>query len=135
MTATTAALQLNTRPEPLIWLGHGFVDDTLAGPLWAEAGRELYEAWMQFAADGGFVSFDQVHGHSSAVTFGDQTWRGPGRVRQRATVDWAARHVQVRIGGRSFTGVDPKHGLTGAMRWRPLVFDNAEVLVGTAAVN
>jgi hypothetical protein len=28
--------------------GDGFTTDTLAGPLWAEAGSELYEAWMQF---------------------------------------------------------------------------------------
>src|SRR5262245_59987501 len=46
MTATTAALLLNERPEPLIWLCHGFTTDTTYGPLWAEAGPELYEPWM-----------------------------------------------------------------------------------------
>ena len=135
MTATTAALLLNERPEPLIWLGDGFTTDTLAGPLWAEAGWELYEAWTRFYAEGGFVPFDQVHGHSSAVGFNDRMWRCPGRVRQRAAVDWQARHVSVRIGGRRFTGVDPKHGRTGAPQWRPLVFDNADVLVGVGRVN
>ena len=30
MTATTAALRLNERPEPLIWLGDGFTTDTVA---------------------------------------------------------------------------------------------------------
>jgi hypothetical protein len=62
MTATTAALQLNERPEPLIWLGDGFVTGTLAGPLWAEAGPELYEPWMAYYSDGGYVPFDQIHG-------------------------------------------------------------------------
>jgi hypothetical protein len=132
LTASTAALQLNERPEPLIFLGDGFVSDTLAGPLWAEAGPELYEPWMQFYAEGGFVPFGQIHGHSSLVRFEDQSWRSPGRVRQRATVDWQARHVSVRIGGRVFTGVDPKHGRGGAAQWRPLVLDHAEVLVGRA---
>jgi hypothetical protein len=73
-----------------------------------------------------------MHGHSSAVVFSDQTWRCPGRVRQRTTVDWQARHVTVRIGGRTFTGVDPKHGHSGAVQWSPFVFANAEVLVGPA---
>jgi hypothetical protein len=130
MTATTAALQLNERPEPLIWLGDGFVTGTLAGPLWAEAGPELYEPWMAYYSDGGYVPFDQIHGHSSVVSFGDRMWRCSGRVRQRATADWDARHVRVRIGGRSFRGVDPKHGRTGAHQWRPLLIDEAEVAVG-----
>jgi hypothetical protein len=33
----------------------------------------------------------------------------------------------VRIGGRTFTGVDPKHGRTGAQRWQPLVLESAQV--------
>jgi len=135
MTATTAAFLLNERPEPLLWLGDGFLTDTVAGPLWAEAASELYEPWMRFYGDGGFVPFDQCHGHSSIVSFSDQTWRCTGRIRQRATVDWEARHVRVRVGGRTFTGVDPKHGRSGAARWRPLVFDDAEVLGGFVASN
>lgn len=126
-TATAAARLLNERPEPLIWLGDGFTTDTLAGPLWADAGWELYEPWMHFYAAGGFVPFDQTHGHSSVVRFGERMWRCPGRVRLRATVDWEARHTRVRIGGRTFTGVDPKHGRTGAQRWQPLVLEGAQV--------
>jgi len=135
MTAAAAARLLNTRPEPpLVWLGDGFTTDTIAGPLWAEAGWELYEPWMTHYAEGGFVPFDQVHGHSSIVGFNDRTWRCPGRVRQRATVDWPARHTRVRVGGRVFTGVDPKHGRGGAAEWAPLVLDDAEVLVGLETV-
>jgi hypothetical protein len=135
MTAPTAALQLNDRPEPLIWLGDGFSADTPAGPLWAEAGSELYEAWMQFYSGGGFVPFDQVHGHSSVVSYSDQMWRCSRRIRQRATVDWEERQVRVRIGGRSFTGIDPRHGRTGAAQWRPLVFADAEVAVGVSRID
>jgi len=126
-TASGAARLLNERPEPLIWLGDGFATDSLAGPLWAEAGWELYEPWMHFYTAGGFVPFDQTHGHSSVVRFGDRMWRCPGRVRLRATVDWEARHTRVRIGGRTFTGVDPRHGRTGAGGWRPLVLEAARV--------
>jgi len=126
-TATAAARLLNERPEPLIWLGDGLTAGGVAGPLWAEAGWELYEPWMHFYAAGGFVPFDQTHGHSSVVRFAERMWRCPGRVRLRATVDWEARHTRVRIGGRTFTGVDPKHGRTGAQRWQPLVLEGAQV--------
>jgi len=61
------------------------------------------------------------------VRFAERMWRCPGRVRLRATVDWEARHTRVRIGGRTFTGVDPKHGRTGAQRWQPLVLEGAQV--------
>ena len=132
MTATTAGLHLNERPEPLIWQGDGFTTDTVAGPLWTEAGSELYEPWLVYYGEGGFVPFDQAHGHSSVASFEDGTWRCTGRVRQRATADWEARHVRVRIGGRCFTGVDPKHGRHGAAHWRPLVLDGADVLIGQA---
>jgi hypothetical protein len=121
-TAAEAARLLNERPD-LIWLGDGFLADTVAGPLWADAGWELYEPWLRFYAAGGFVPFGQVHGHSQIARFTDRTWRCPGRVRQRASADWAARHVRVRIGGRTFTGIDPKHGRDGAPAWAPLILN------------
>src|SRR5690348_11971179 len=77
-TATAAARLLNERPEPLIWLGGGLTAGGVAGPLWAEAGWELYEPWMHFYAAGGFVPFDQTHGHSSVVRFAERMWRCPG---------------------------------------------------------
>jgi hypothetical protein len=134
MTATTAALLLNERPEALIWLDEAFSNAALHGPLWAEAGPELYGPWLDYYAGGGFVPFDQVHGHSMVVDFANEAWRCVGRIRQRATADWAARHVRVRIGGRVFTGVDPKHGRTGAATWQPLVWPDAEILVRPAAL-
>lgn len=46
-------------------------------------------------------------------------------------VDWDARHVRVRVGGRVFTGVDPGHGRAGADRWQPLVLDGADLCATT----
>jgi hypothetical protein len=128
-TATEAARLLNDRP-PLIW--SGIEPAGLAGPLWAEAGTEVYEPWMRWYAMGGMVPFDQVHGHSSLVHYPDRSWRCPGRVRERAQVDWGARLVRTRIGGRVFHAVDPKHGKSGAEWWQPLILDDAR-LVQTAA--
>ncbi|MFY1690575.1 metallophosphoesterase [Plantactinospora sp. WMMB782] len=128
-TAALAARLLDDRP-PLIFRGGEFGVDRAAGPFWAEAGWELHEPWLEHYAGGGFVPFGQVHGHSQVVRFADRTWRCPGRVRQRATADWTARHVRVRIGGRTVTGIDPKHGRTGAAHWEPLVLAGARLLTG-----
>jgi hypothetical protein len=130
-TAAGAAAHLNRRPEPMIWQGSG-LDDGEPGPLWADAGWELYEPWMRYYAGGGFVPFDQIHGHSSVVSYRDRSWHSPGRVRERASVDWDRRHTRVRIGGRAFIGIDPRHGRSGAPRWEPLVLDDADVLAGVA---
>ena len=130
-TAAEAADRLNRRPDQLLWRGGvSDVDDRNPGPLWAEASWDLYEPWQRFDADGGFVPFGQIHGHSTIVDFKRREWRCPGRIQQRATVDWTSRHTRVRIGGRVFIGVDPKHGRAGAPVWRPLVLDDAVLLTG-----
>ncbi|NGY63504.1 metallophosphoesterase [Lentzea sp. NEAU-D13] len=122
-SAARAAYLLNERPE-LIWYMGAHARDEQAGPLWAESGAALHEPWMRYE---GIVPFGQIHGHSTIVHFGDQRWQCDGRIRQRATADWPARHVRVRVGGRLFIGVDPRHGRTGATSWQPLILDNAEV--------
>lgn len=127
-TAAAAARLLDERPEPLLWRGFHTGADGESGPLWAEAGAELYATWLAYFAEGGFVPFGQIHGHSSIVGYRDRVWRCTGRVRQRASVDWAARHVRVRAGGRVLIGVDPKHGRSGADRWLPLELPGATVL-------
>lgn len=105
-SAARAADLLNERPE-LMWHTGAHARDEQAGPLWAESGAALHEPWMRYD---GIVPFGQIHGHSTVVHFGHQRWRCEGRVRQRATVDWHARHVRVRVGGRLFIGVDPATG-------------------------
>jgi hypothetical protein len=135
MTAASAARLLNERPEPLLWRGGAMAVDRSAGPLWAEAGWELHEPWLEHYGRGGFVPFGQIHGHSSIVGYTDHTWRCPGRVRQRAAVDRTARHVRVRVGGRLIIGVDPKHGRHGAPQWAPLVLPDATVLTPLMSAN
>jgi len=119
VTAATAAGLLNTRPEPLIW--------DYRGPLWATAGAEVYPSWLDSHTP---MPFGQVHGHSSVVRFDQRTWVCGERVRERTTVDWAARHTVTRGSGGRFIGVDPKHGRTGAPAWRPLVLPGASVTLG-----
>ena len=96
-----------TGPLPALSRWPDVVDRT-AGPFWADAGWELYEPWLRFAAEGGFIPFGQIHGHSSIVRYGDRSWRCPGRVRERATVDWESRHTRFRAGGRVFTRRRPQ---------------------------
>ncbi len=134
LTAGSAARLLNDRPAPMIWSGGVVAVGGSAGPLWAEAGWELYEPWLRHHAAGGSVPFGQIHGHSAIVRYADQTWRCPERVRQRATVDWTARHVRVRVGGCQFLGVDPKHGRRGAASWRPLILDDTTLISPVEAV-
>jgi hypothetical protein len=117
VTASTAADLLNTRPEPLLWNDRG--------PLWAEAGPDVYQSWLHAGQP---VPFGQIHGHSTIVSYRRQTWLCGERIRQRSTVDWTARHTFTRIGGRRFIGIDPKHGTTGAATWSPLILHDAVLL-------
>jgi hypothetical protein len=87
-------------------------------PLAAEGVARLRDWW----ADGSMRVAAAVR---TVVSFTDRRWRCTGRVRQRATADWAARHVTVRVSGRQFVGVDPGHGRTGATRWAPLTLHDA----------
>jgi hypothetical protein len=121
MSAALAADLLNERPE-LIWAVGAHGRDELAGPLWAESGAALHEPWMSYH---GIVPFGQIHGHSTLVRFAERTWHCAGKVRHRAMVDWHARHVRVRVGGRLFIGVDPHHGRAGAAQWHPLLLDGS----------
>ena len=133
MTATTASMHLNMRPQDLLWRGALPDVSHAPGPLWAESGRELHEPWMEFYSGGGFVPFGQIHGHSAIVSYGDHSWRASEKVRQRACADWRARQFRVRIGGRQFIGVDPKHGKAGAPQWQPLILEEAEVIAAAIA--
>lgn len=117
VTASTAADLLNTRPEPLLWNDRG--------PLWAEAGPDVYQSWLHAGQP---VPFGQIHGHSTVVSYRTQTWLCGERIRQRSTVDWTARHTFTRIGGRRFIGIDPKHGTTGSATWSPLILHDAVLL-------
>ncbi|MDG4824609.1 metallophosphoesterase [Asanoa sp. WMMD1127] len=117
VTATTAADLLNTRPADLLWHDRG--------PLWAEAGPDLYDGWLHASQP---MPFSQIHGHSTIVNYRHRTWTCGERIRQRSTVDWAARHTVTRIGTGHFHAIDPKHGRTGAPTWSPLTLPDATLL-------
>lgn len=123
MTAAGAALLLNDRPHEMLFSGLFGMN---AGPFWAEAGADLYLPWLEYRD---LVPFGQIHGHSSIYRYPTDSWRAAEKVRLRAAVDLERRHVTVRIGGRQFTGIDPKHGRDGAPKWQPLVFTGADVNV------
>jgi hypothetical protein len=116
-TAATAADLLNTRPEELLWHDRG--------PLWAEAGSDVYASWLDARQP---MPFGQIHGHSTIVSYRRRAWLCEERIRQRSTVDWDARHTVTRLGDRRFIGIDPKHGTTGAQRWSPLILHDATLL-------
>jgi len=62
------------------------------------------------------------------VSYRQRRWLCSERVRQRASVDWQARHTTTRIGGAQFIAVDPKHGTDGAASWSPPILHDAELL-------
>lgn len=117
VTASTAADLLNTRPDELLWNDRG--------PLWAEAGPDVYQSRLHAREP---VPFGQIHGHSTIVSYRQETWLCDERIRQRSTVDWTARHTITRVRGCRFIRIDPKHGTTGAPTWSPLILHDAVLL-------
>jgi hypothetical protein len=99
-----------------------------AGPMWAEAGNEVYASWIEAEADGETVPFGQVHGHSTAYWWPDRRWNVHPRVRDRFTPNHRARHLRGVIGSQPFIGIDPCFGRTVGGPWQPLVFTDARVI-------
>lgn len=87
-----------------------------AGPIWAEAGVELLPDWIVHRD----LPFDQVHGHSSAFDWFRGRLRNPD-IADHCDIDRASRHVVVRSGDHTVTGIDPGLGRDGHARWSPLV--------------
>lgn len=117
VTAATAADLLNTRPEQLLWHDRG--------PLWAEAGPDVYRSWLDARQP---VPFSQIHGHSTIVSYQRRVWLCTERIRQRSTVDWVARHTVTKVSTGRFVGIDPRHGSVGASTWSPLILHDATPL-------
>jgi len=100
-----------------------------AGPVWAEAGQELYGSWLAAESDGRGVPFGQVHGHSSVYSFDREAWREPRVLARRFMVNHDRRHVSGLLGGKVFYGIDPDLGqVENAFEWEPLLFENATVI-------
>jgi len=97
-----------------------------AGPVWAEAARELYPSLLAAGEASNPVPFGQVHGHSSPYNFRDRQWRNP-RLAEYLTIDKAARQTHGTVGGQRLHGIDPALGRYAGVTWKPLVFENAIV--------
>jgi hypothetical protein len=127
-TAAVEALNdLKRTRDPVLWrpglmLEQGITLD--AGPLWAEAGREVYASWV-YELDSRSATFSQVHGHSSAFWWRRGTWTAPDRVRPHLKADTSTRHVVATIGDATLVGVDPCHDVRPSRVWGARVFDNA----------
>lgn len=76
-----------------------------AGPLWAEAARELVPSWFESR-----LPFSQVHGHSSIVDWETGELRGPAAVAQITSADASTRHEVSRLASGVIVGIDPCHG-------------------------
>lgn len=112
----TGAAHLAFQAGPGMLAGAGTEPDV----AWAEAGG-LYRSWMVAARRGERVAFSQIHGHSSVFPWFHGRWRpstAPAASAD-ARLDRRSRHVEVRIGGRSFVGIDP--GFGGRAPHRPIV--------------
>lgn len=84
-----------------------------AGPLWAEAGRELIASWQ-----GTTMPFSQVHGHSSLYDWQRRCWRASQDIVDITTLDRASSHETTWLDGGFIVGVDPGHGSLARPHWR-----------------
>ncbi len=130
--ADQAAKVLNelwvTRPKAIRAAGVMLYDlrSSLAGPLWAETGRELYPGWLRAAAVGQPPPFGQIHGHCPILDFTGQLAHPLAEdVAALVHVDTVRRHVTLTIGGQRFINIDPgfDHRPPGQARLHPAVFD------------
>lgn len=58
--------------------------DWHAGPVWAEAGTEVYPSWLNAENP---LPFHQVHGHSSAYNWAESRWQAEPWVRPALSPD------------------------------------------------
>jgi hypothetical protein len=117
-----------TRPKVIHAAGVMLTDlrSGLAGPLWAEATRELYPGWLRAAATGQPPPFGQIHGHCPLLDFtGEPISPLPADLARLVAVDQARRHVSLTIGGQRFINVDPGFDdrPPGRVRLHPVIFD------------
>ena len=124
------------------WVGHdagraftpappGAGDGFHPGVTWGEP-ADVYADWL---AEADPPPFGQVHGHASAWSWKHRRWRKrtPAAVRAAAVaVDADRCHVQVRIGGRAFVGIDPGHLEEPRRPWAPLLLTIAPAPSGPA---
>lgn len=100
--------------------------DHNAGPVWAEAGSEVYASWLDESEP---PALSQVHGHSSAFDWDTGRWLADRRVRRSVTTDDARHHATFAHQGRLVVGVDPGHAAAPAPVQAAFVIESASVRV------
>lgn len=78
-----------------------------AGPLWAEAARELVPSWRQTP-----MPFSQIHGHSTLQDWNAGVFRATADIEATTRLDHRRRHEVTTVSGETIVGVDPCLGET-----------------------
>ena len=116
---TTLNSWVGARPELAFAPGRMLGGGAVPGPVWADAGTELYAPW----AAGDPAPFHQVHGHSSIFEWpsGRAHRHTPRAVLRHAGADPQTRRATITRRGCTFIGIDPVLGTAGAGAIHPLV--------------
>jgi hypothetical protein len=96
-----------------------------AGVVWAEAGVELVQGWLDSEESPGF---HQVHGHSTMYWWHNNRWvpADLGRsLGDRVKLDPLKRHSRAELHGQVVWGVDPAHSRDVAPSWEALTLSSA----------
>lgn len=96
--------------------------DGLAGPIWAEATREVNPGWM--VAENG-MPFNQIHGHSVSYDWYAEKFQNTYTGTTEVTIEKAKKHVHVPIGEREIIEIDPNHTEVPQLEWESIVFEDA----------
>lgn len=109
---------------------HGYESRTevCAGPVWALAGPEVYDSWLDEQ-----LPYCQIHGHTTPYWYKGRRWtpEASAYVRKHAVVNKELRRLSIDVGGRRIIAVDFGLGSRPtANDLHPLML-NAEVLVPT----
>jgi hypothetical protein len=83
-----------------------------AGPVWADAARELVPSWFQTR-----MPFGQIHGHCTITDWETGEVRGSDVVALNTTTNPITRHEVTTLRGGRIIGVDPGHGVDAAPLW------------------
>jgi len=123
--ATTINGWVGARADLAFAPGQQLGSGAVPGPVWPDAGAELYPSWV-----GQSMPFSQVHGHSSIYEWPEGRPRPhlAKAVRKLARADPTTRREIVDIDGRTLVGIDPTLGFSGADKIHPLIL-HGDVLV------
>jgi len=93
------------------------------GPVWAATSTELVPGWLTTP-----MPFSQVHGHASVFDWRSRQYRTTDEIARLTSVDEAAKHETVTVGGSRIIGVDPGHGDQARQPWKSWQVDGAVVV-------